>query len=95
VALNHRGAKCWKVCVFLVVLAYIDIREVASGFRAAVDGEMLWRRNDAVIVRIISLHSGDKGHSHARAEKRIFAVGLLAASPTRIAKDVDVGGPEI
>ena len=28
-------------------------------------------------------------------EERIFAVGFLAAAPARIAKDVDVGRPEI
>ena len=46
------------------------------------------------IFGIVALHAGDKRHAHAAGEKRIFAIGLLAASPARVAKDVDVGGPE-
>ena len=46
------------------------------------------------IVRIVSLHAGDEGDGHAAGEEGIFAVGLLAASPAGIAKDVDVGRPE-
>ena len=38
-----------------------------------------------------TLHELD---AHARREVRIFAVGLLAAAPARIAEDVDVRRPE-
>ena len=43
VSLNHGGAKRWQVCVFLIVFAYINIGEVARGFRPAVHSEMLRR----------------------------------------------------
>ena len=56
---------------------------------------VLGRGDDAVIMRIVALHAGDKGHAHARGQERIFAVGLLAAAPAGIAKDVDVRRPEI
>ena len=46
------------------------------------------------VMRIVALHALDERHRHAAGEERIFAVGLLAAAPARIAKDVDVGRPE-
>src|SRR5207245_1265735 len=56
---------------------------------------MFWRRNDPQIFRIIPLQPGYEGHPHAPRKKGIFPVGLLAPSPTWIAEDVDIRGPEI
>ena len=56
---------------------------------------MLGRGDGAVVARIVALHSGDKGHAHARGQERVFAVGLLAASPAGIAEDIEIGRPEI
>ena len=36
-----------------------------------------------------------KATAHLAGQERIFAIGLLAAAPARIAEDVDVGRPEI
>ena len=44
---------------------------------------------------IIALHAGHKRDRQASAQERIFAIGFLAAPPAWIAKDVDVGCPEI
>src|SRR5215212_5664182 len=55
---------------------------------------MLRRRNGLQIPGIIALHAFDKGNAEAGREKRILAIRFLAASPTRIAKNVDVGGPK-
>ena len=41
VPFNHRSAKRRHVRVFLIVLTYVNIREVASGLRPAVHREML------------------------------------------------------
>ena len=78
-----------------IVPAHIDIGEVTRGLRSAVHGEVLGRGDGLVVVRIVALHSRHKRNSHAAAQERILAIGLLASSPARIAKDVDVGSPEV
>ena len=57
-------------------------------------GEVLRSRVDLAILRIVALQPLDECDAHARGEPRILAVGLLAASPARIAEDVDVRRPE-
>src|SRR5215216_2192439 len=64
------------------------------GFRAAVDRIVLRRRNGLQIPGIITLHAFDKSNTEARGEKRILAIRFLTASPTWIAKDIDVGRPK-
>src|SRR5882762_4347336 len=71
------------------------VYRVARRFGAAVDGEMFRGGNHAIVLRVIALHSCNERHAHAPGQKRIFAVGFLAASPARIAKDVDIRGPEV
>src|SRR5437588_10611660 len=56
---------------------------------------MLRRRDGSIVVRIIALYAGDKSYRQASAQKGIFAVSLLPATPTRIAEDVDVWRPEV
>src|SRR5437764_1794127 len=68
---------------------------MACRFGAAVHGEVFRRRNYAVIMRIIALHSSHKSHRHTRAQKWILAVRFLSPPPTWIAKDVYVRRPEI
>src|SRR5579871_773263 len=46
------------------------------------------------MLRIVALKSLNECDSHARGEIGVFAVGFLAASPARIAKDIDVRGPD-
>src|ERR1700722_3920100 len=94
-ALRYRIAERREVSVYLVVLADVDVGFVARGFGAAVNGEMFWRGDDAVVARIVALHAGDEGGAHAAGEKRIFAVGYMAAAPARLAEDVDGGRPEV
>src|SRR6266516_1649119 len=45
-------------------------------------------------MRIISLHTLYKSNTHARSKEWIFTIGFLASSPSRIAKNIDVGRPE-
>src|SRR5215469_13502563 len=68
---------------------------MACGLGAAMDRVVLGRGDDAIVVRIVTLHPSNKSDGHAGCEERIFTIGLLAASPARITKDVDVGSPEI
>src|ERR1700736_1450170 len=72
---------------------YIEVMSLGLG--TAVHGVMLGRSADFHVPRIIALHSGNEGHSHAGGEVRILTVGFLAAAPARVAKDVDVGRPEV
>jgi len=43
---------------------------------------------------VVALEPGDERYTETAGEKGIFAVSFLAASPARIAEDVDVGRPE-
>ena len=56
--------------------------------------EVLARGHRAQVVHIAALNPGNKGHAKLAGEKRILAIGFLAAPPAWIAKDVDVGRPE-
>ena len=93
--LDDRGAEGRQIGVHLIVLAYGNVGGVARRFRAAVYGKVLGRGDGAVIARVVTLQSGNKSHPQARGKKGVFAIGFLAASPARIAKDVDVGRPEV
>src|SRR6185437_15254012 len=48
-----------------------------------------------VVLRIVSLQSGDVRDAHAASEERVFAVSLLSPAPPRVAEDVQIRGPEI
>ena len=94
-AFRDGGTERWKVSIQLIVLADFHVGGVARGLRPAVDGVVLGRRNGTIVFRIIALHSGDIGHTEARTQERVLAVSFLPASPSRIAKDVDVRCPEV
>ena len=89
------GAEGGQVGVELVVLADIDVGHVARRLGAAVHGVMLGRGNGAIVARIVALQARHEGDAHAAGQEGIFAVGLLAAAPARIAEDVDVRRPEV
>ncbi len=94
-AFRDRCAKRRQVSVFHVVLRYLHVHAMPRCFRSAVHGKMFRRGNHAKIFWIVTLQSGDKRHSHSSGEKRILAVGFLAAAPPRIAKNIYVRGPEV
>ena len=94
-ALGDGGAERGKIGVFHVVLGNLDVDAVTRRLRAAVHGEMFRSRDHPVILRVVTLQSGDESHSHAAGKVRIFAVGFLAASPARVAEDVDIRRPEV
>ena len=43
---------------------------------------------------IVALHPRNERDAHPARQERVFPVGLLPASPPRIAKDIDVRRPE-
>ncbi len=47
-----------------------------------------------ILASARALQPVDHGHTHARSQIRVLAISLLAASPARVAEDVDIGGPE-
>jgi len=93
-AFHNRGAKRGSIGVRKIVRGNRHIKAMPQNFRAAVDGKVLGCRDCFQIARIIALQAGNEGHSDAAGEIRIFAVGFLAASPTRIAKNIDIRRPE-
>src|SRR6185312_654141 len=56
---------------------------------------MLGGGDGAKILRIVALHTLNESAADLSGQERILAIGLLAATPARIAEDVDVGRPEI
>ena len=93
-ALHDGGFESRQISIFEIAFTRFDVEFVARAFGPAVDREVFGGRDDLEIVRILALQSFDERHGHAAGEERIFAIGLLAAAPARIAKDVDVGRPE-
>ncbi len=61
---------------------------------AAVDGEVLGRGDQLQVARVVALQALDERDAHAGGQVWVFAVGFLAATPARVAEDVDVGRPE-
>ena len=94
VSIDDGGAKGWRVGVIEIVERHGNVEAVAESFGAGVDGVVFGRGDGLEIARVISLESSDESSAETAGEERVFAVSFLAASPARIAKDVDVGGPE-
>jgi len=93
VAVDDGGAKRGSVGVVKIVEGDGNVEAMADGFRARVDGVVFGSGDSLQVVRILTLEASDEGDAEARGQKRIFTVGFLAASPARIAKDIDVGRP--
>ena len=75
----------------------LDVERVAVPFGSAVYGKVLGAGKRLVVAAVAgvgSLQAAHHGLAHLRREVGVFAVGLLSASPTRVAEDVDVGCPE-
>ena len=77
------------------MLADFYVDRVAGWFGPTVYGVMLGCRNDAIVLRVVTLHACDECDAQARRQEGILSKGFLPASPARITKDVDVRSPEI
>ena len=47
------------------------------------------------VLRVVALHAANESCTEPLCEEGILSVGFLSPAPPRIAKDIDVGGPEI
>src|SRR6185312_4865924 len=63
--------------------------------RSGMHRKMFRSRDGAGVFGIVTLQAGDKGDTELRGQEGVFAIGLLATAPARIAEDVDIGRPEI
>ena len=86
--------KVGQIAVVKVLLGRLGIEAVSERLRSAVHRKVLGAGQGLGVARIVALESLDEGDSQASGQKRIFAIRLLAASPARIADEVDVGCPE-
>ena len=67
---------------------------MTSPFRTTMDGIVLGARPELAILGILwSLQSTHHGAAHTRSQVRVFAVGFLSTSPTRITEDINVRCP--
>ena len=71
----------------------MHIRLVPGGLRAGMHGEMLGAGSGLEIFAL-ALQALYKGYAQPPREIRVLAIGLLAAAPARVAKNVDIGRPE-
>jgi hypothetical protein len=89
-ALDDRGAERGQVGVLEVVRRGLGVEAVPQRLGAGVDGVVLGGRRHDRMLGVVALQAGDEGHAERPGEERVLAVGLLAASPARVAEDVDV-----
>ncbi len=93
-ALSNRGFEMRQVGLEQVALADARVEGVAQGFGPAVHRVMFGGGDGLQILRIVALQAVDEVHGHLARQVGILAVGFHAASPPRIAEQVDVGSPE-
>src|SRR5579862_3843063 len=93
-SVHHGGTKGGEIRVLEIVRRDIDVEFVSQGFGSAVHRVVFGSRDGEEVFRIIALQAIDERYAHGCGEKRVLAVRFLAASPARIAKDVDVGRPD-
>ncbi len=73
----------------------IDVHAVSAPLRPAVNSKMLGAGQQLFILLVPrSLQSAHDCQAHARSQIRVFAVSFLAASPARVAENVDVRCPK-
>src|SRR6267378_2470696 len=65
-----------------------------ENFGTTVNRKMFGRRDRFQIVRVVALQAGNEGHADAAGEVGIFTIGFLAASPARVAKNINIRRPK-
>ena len=78
---------------FLHVLRAGDrVKLMADGFRAGMYREVLGAGSDLQVLAV-TLQTLDEPHAQAGGQVGILAVGFMAAAPSGVTEDVDVGAP--
>ena len=100
-AFLHQGLEGWQVGFPQIALRQLfDIKRMAVPLRTAMHSEMLGAGQQFLVSRqrlaliAIALQATHHGKSHLRGEERVFAIGFLSPTPTRVAEDIDIGRPE-
>src|SRR6185312_16838618 len=94
-AIYDGGTESRRIGIDLVVFADGHVHGVAGRLRSGMHRKMFRSRDGAGVFGIVTLQAGDKGDTELRGQEGVFAIGLLATAPARIAEDVDIGRPEI
>src|SRR6185436_7828792 len=93
-AFHDRRAKSGQISFAQIAFVSGRVETVTLRFRTTMHCVMFRRGYYFEVARVITLQSAYELNAKSCGEIRIFAVGFLAASPTWIAKDVDVRTPE-
>src|SRR6185503_12259498 len=81
---GHCCTEGWEVGLFKIARAWINIESVPQRLRPAVHRVVFARCYCAQMLQVASLNPPDEGNTHPPGQERIFSVGFLTASPTRI-----------
>ena len=94
VSLGYQSLECRQVGLPEVTHGYAYVKAVAVSLKSAVNGVVLGAGMCLVVLGVVTLHTLDKSGSHLTCQVRVLTACLLAASPTRITEDIDIGAPE-
>ena len=95
VGLGDQVLESRQVGLAQVPFRNLGVELVPVGLQAGVDREMLGAGVGFADGRVVrSLEAADHGHAEASGQEGIFAVGLHAAAPARVAEYIDVRSPE-
>ena len=57
--------------------------------------KMLYRRVQLTILGVLPfLQAANESSPHPPCQQGVFPIGFMSASPTRVAEQIDIGGPE-
>ena len=88
------GFKGWQIGFPQVLWTHLGVEFMAQPLRTAVHREMLGTGSCFQVLGILSLNALDKFHAQPAGEIGILSIGFLAAPPTGIPEDIDVGTPK-
>ena len=91
--LADRGLEMGQVGLQHVALAGDGIEMVAVVLGPAVHDIVFGRGHQLQVLVIVALQAPHKDHAEPGGQIGVLAIGLLAPSPARVAKDIDVGRP--
>ena len=102
VTLLYQRLEGWQIGFPQVSLwQLLHVEHVAVPLWSAMHGKVFGASQEFLVlvlpafaVQTLALQSVDHGQSHALRQVRVFTVGLLSASPARVAEYVDVRSPE-
>ena len=94
VSFLHQSLEGWQIRLPEVAVGRLDVHRMAQRLRTAVHGIVLSAGVGLIILVVVALHALDCRYAQHGVHIRVFAAGLLSASPTRVAEDVDIGTPE-